>query len=96
MVAPQTVSKARDGNLYVTTARTTLASLASKAMMKELGFPIVDTRIMTQSRWDATIDGIHYAAMGAFSDHWLGAVSAMFSQVILNTMFPTCTGATAT
>ncbi|MDR3413478.1 MAG: hypothetical protein P4L87_21405 [Formivibrio sp.] len=86
------MSKARDGNLYVTTARTTLASLASKAMMQQLGFPIVDTLIMTQSRWDSTTDGIHYAAMGAYSDDWLGSVSAMFSQVILNTIFPSCTG----
>ena len=89
--APYTFCQSRKANTYMTTARTASMSGYSAGVMRGMGFPIADVTQVTQSRWDAAYDGLHYAARGG-DDHWLGAVSGMNYQVVLNVMFPTCLG----
>lgn len=91
--APSVFSQARSGNIYLSTARARLQSKYIADAMRELGFPIVDAEIITQSRWDASYDGLHYASAGGTVDEsWYSQVSYMVYQAVLNTVFPTCSG----
>ena len=72
-------------NVYMTTARAAAMSAYAEAAMRKLGLPVIDAWSMTQSRWDAYTDGVSLAAESG--------VSWMVYQVMLNTLFPTCTGA---
>lgn len=90
--SPQTFSKGRKQNSYLTAARMAVMAQYEASVMRSLGIPVADARMVTQSRWDATYDGIHYARpiRTELSDHWVGVVSGMFSQVVLNTVFSGC------
>ena len=56
--------------------------------MKKLGVPVADATIVTQSMWEAAYDGLHY--LRGSNDNWNGHISNMVTQMILNTIFPTC------
>ena len=94
--APYTFGKARPANDYMTTARTTVMSRHSVELMASLGIPVVDAGIITQSRWDSSHDGLHYGSPQNTEDGrgvvWAGQVSFMVAHVVLNTVFPTCSG----
>lgn len=76
-------------NDYVTLHRTELFTRLTQDMMKSIGVPIVDAANLTRSRWEATWDGMHFAAM-LQGDNWGSQVASMFYQMVLNTMFPLC------
>ena len=67
-------------NALVSTARAAAMDMHAKQVMQDLGFPIVDAWSITQSRWDEYIDGV------ALSPE----LEWMVYQVVLNTLFPTC------
>ena len=89
--APATFSHARTGNIYMSTHRTTRFTQHMEGVMRDMGVPIVDGRAITQSRWDASYDGLHYASV-INGDNWGSQVASMEYQVVMNTVFPTCTG----
>lgn len=87
--APTTNSRARPGNVYMTTHRTAMFTYYSESVMRSLGVPVVDARSLTQSRWESSYDGLHYAAqMGG--DNWGSQVASMEFQTALNVVFPVC------
>ncbi len=90
MTAPSTFSKARPNNIYMTTHRTRSTSAFSERVMRELGVPIVNWQISTQSRWDASRDGLHYCATGLTSDDYVSQVSLMNYHIGLNAMLGEC------
>ena len=53
----------------------------TKATANELGIDIFDGAAMTEARWFASHDGIHYNNW--FSVGWQGGVSRMIAQVLL-------------
>lgn len=90
---PAVFSQARPQNVYLTTPRAALQSAYSEAIMREFGFPIVDGLAISQSRWDACTDGIHYAsAVFSINDGWASQVSTMMYQAVMNAVFPDCSG----
>ena len=78
-------------NYYMTSHRTRRFSLHSEAVMRSIGVPIVDWYQLTQSRWDASYDGLHYAGQLDGNDYMGGQVPMMEYQVGLNALFPECT-----
>ncbi len=64
-------------------------SKLSEDVMRGMGVSVADAAIVTQSRWDATRDGVHYATNDG-KDNWYGQVTYMVYEVIMNTIFPDC------
>ena len=85
LTSPVVFGDSQPHNAYMTTARAAAMSAYAETAMRKLGLPVVDAWSMTLSRWDAYGDGVSVAAE---SD-----VSWMVDQVVLNALFPTCTGA---
>lgn len=87
--APAVFAHARHENVYLSTHRAIMSTRYSESVMRSMGVPIADAYQVTQSRWDDCHDGLHYARNMA-ADHWGGQVAFMVSEVVLNTVFPTC------
>ena len=87
--APATFAHARPGNVYMSTHRTTTFTKLSEAVMRKIGVPVVDGLAVTQSRWDASYDGLHYANR-VEGDNWGSQVAMMLYEVVLNVMFQRC------
>ncbi len=73
----------RNGSAHLTTARAKVNAAHSESVMRNLGIPIIDMWALTQSRWDASTDGVTFG--GTTGVEW------MMSQVVLNALFPACT-----
>lgn len=76
----------------MTTHRTRVFSEISEAAVRKVGIPVIDWGAVTQSRWDASYDGLHYASNMGGEDNVVGQVTMSEYQVALNVIFPTCTG----
>ena len=87
--APTTFAHARTGNVYMSTHRTTMFTKQSEAVMRKIGVPVVDGLAVTQSRWEASYDGLHYAS-DIGGDNWGSQVAMMLYEVVLNVMFQRC------
>lgn len=89
--APAVVSQGREHNTYITTQRAKAQEEYSVELMKRMGVSIVDGWRITQSRWDASYDGIHYLLQFG-PDYWVSHTSNMVTQVLFNVIFPNCSG----
>lgn len=69
--------------------RAALFTQYSEAAMRSIGVPIADNRAVTQSRWEASYDGLHYASTTS-GDNWASQVASMEYQVVMNVIFPKC------
>jgi hypothetical protein len=66
-------------------------ALLTDKMATALGARIVDTFNVTKSRWDSSWDGIHMACQ-LVGDNWGSQIASMNYQIVLNAIFPECTG----
>jgi hypothetical protein len=61
----------------------------SRQAMKAMNITIVDAKIVTQSMWESSYDGLHYL-YGCENDNWSGHTSSFIFQIILNAIFSVC------
>lgn len=92
--APRVVTQARPENVYLTQHRVIEFEKYSKSVMRGMGFPIFDAGMMSQSRWDASYDGLHYLLQYS-PDNWASHTSNMMAQAMMNVIFPTCSAVAA-
>ena len=84
VTAPAVFGSGDAGREYLTPARAAAVRETAEVIMRDLGFPVLDAWTMSQSRWDATMDGVTFPPD---SD----VVHTMY-QMLLNMVFPACTG----
>jgi hypothetical protein len=86
--APVVFSQAHAGTDYVTTHRVLTYDRMCRDAMTKIGVPILDAAMLTQSRWEAAYDGVHY--LSGSNDNWNGHVSWMVFHAAMNVLFPKC------
>lgn len=89
MSAPSVFATRR--NMYLSTVRVRQFTEYSAGVMRGLGVPVIDFALMTQSRWDACSDGLHYC-ISISTDYLSGQVATGEFQLALNVIFPECSG----
>ena len=90
VTAPASFSKARPLNVYMSTWRARWFSQYSERLMREHGFAVIDWLSVTQSRWESSYDGLHYAQTSIHADDFLSQISMMEYMIGLNVMFGEC------
>ena len=87
---PVTHSRGYDFYTYLTHHRHEVFAADIEEFVKGIGFDVANIKAMSQSRWEATFDGMHYI-MGIHQDiEWQGCVGSQFEHVVLNYVFPSC------
>ena len=61
----------------------------SKQLMRNMGIEVMDAGIITQSRFEASYDGLHYL-LKTGDDNWMSQVANMVAHVMMNTVMTTC------
>ena len=90
VTAPATFSTARSANVYMSSHRTRTFSSYSEVLARSHGIPVIDLYQVTQSRWESSYDGLHYAPTHQYEDDYSSDVSMMEFQVTLNAVFRDC------
>lgn len=78
----------RDRKEVITSARMVEYNNYATQIIRGLGIEVVDLLTPTWSRYDNSWDGVHYSRAGG--GMWVGSVSYMNAQIVLNVAFGTC------